>query len=181
MVFVGVLIALALTFFKFFQGVYPRLLGWCLQHKLLFAVIPLSAVVAGGAIWSRMGEEFMPPLDEGSFLYMPTTMPHASIGEALDVVKKLDMAVASIPEVELSVGKLGRVDSSLDPAPISMFENVINYKSEYIVDANGYPAFFRYDAAADAFVRDAQGRLIPDPNGRPYRQWRSHIRTPDDI
>ena len=181
MVFVGVLIALALTFFKFFQGVYPRLLGWCLQHKLLFAVIPLSAVVAGGAMWARMGEEFMPPLDEGSFLYMPTTMPHASIGEALDVVKKLDMAVSSIPEVELSVGKLGRVDSSLDPAPISMFENVINYKSEYLVDANGYPAYFRYDVAADAFVRDTQGRLIPDPDGRPYRQWRSHIRTPDDI
>ena len=132
-------------------------------------------------MWARMGEEFMPPLDEGSFLYMPTTMPHASIGEALEVVKKLDMAVSSIPEVELSVGKLGRVDSSLDPAPISMFENVINYKSEYIVDAHGYPASFRYDAAADVFVRDARGRLIPDPDGRPYRQWRSHIRTPDDI
>ncbi len=181
MVFVGVLIALILTFFKFFQDVYPRLLGWCLQHKLLFAVIPLSVVIAGGAMWARMGEEFMPPLDEGSFLYMPTTMPHASIGEALEVVKKLDMAVSSIPEVELSVGKLGRVDSSLDPAPISMFENVINYKSEYIVDANGYPASFRYNADTDTFVRDAQGRLIPDPDGRPYRQWRSHIHTPDDI
>ena len=181
MVFVGVLIALALTGFKFFQDVYPRLLGWCLQHKLLFAVIPLSVVVAGGAIWSRMGEEFMPTLDEGSFLYMPTTMPHASIGEALEVVKNLDMAVAAIPEVALSVGKLGRVDSSLDPAPISMFENVINYKSEYIVDANGYPTYFRYDTAADEFVRDAQGQLIPDPDGRPYRQWRTHIRTPDDI
>ena len=181
MVFVGVLIALVLTGFKFFQDVYPRLLGWCLQHKLLFAVIPLGVVVAGGAIWSRMGEEFMPPLDEGSFLYMPTTMPHASIGEALEVVKNLDMAVASIPEVALSVGKLGRVDSSLDPAPISMFENVINYKSEYIVDANGYPAYFRYNTVADEFVRDAQGQLIPDPDGRPYRQWRAHIRTPDDI
>ena len=181
MVFVGMLIALALTCFKFFQDVYPRLLGWCLQHKLLFAAIPLSVVVAGGAVWSRMGEEFMPPLDEGSFLYMPTTMPHASIGEALDVVKKLDMAVASIPEVALSVGKLGRVDSSLDPAPISMFENVINYKPEYIVDASGYPVYFRYDIATDAFIRDAQGRLIPDRNGRPYRQWRDHIHTPDDI
>ncbi len=181
MVFVGVLIVLVLTGFKFFQDVYPRLLGWCLQHKLLFAVIPLSVVVAGGAIWSRMGEEFMPTLDEGSFLYMPTTMPHASIGEALEVVKNLDMAVAAIPEVALSVGKLGRVDSSLDPAPISMFENVINYKSEYIVDANGYPVYFRYDTAADEFVRDAQGQLIPDSDGRPYRQWRAHIRTPDDI
>ncbi len=181
MVFAGVLIALSLACFRFFQDVYPRLLGWCLQHKLLFAVIPLSVVVAGGTIWSRMGEEFMPPLDEGSFLYMPTTMPHASIGEALEVVKNLDMAVAAIPEVALSVGKLGRVDSPLDPAPISMFENVINYKSEYIVDASGYPIYFRYDEAAEEFIRDVQGQLIPDPNGRPYRQWRTHIRTPDDI
>ncbi len=181
MVFVGVLIVLSLTCFKFFQDVYPRILGWCLQHKLLFAVIPLSVVVAGGVIWSRMGEEFMPPLDEGSFLYMPTTMPHASIGEALEVVKNLDRAVAAIPEVALSVGKLGRVDSSLDPAPISMFENVINYKSEYIVDASGYPVYFRYDSAIEEFVRDTQGQLIPDWNGRPYRQWRAHIRTPDDI
>ena len=116
---------------------------------------------------SRMGEEFMPPLDEGSFLYMPTVMPHASIGEALDVLKKLDMAVSAIPEVELIVGKLGRVDSSLDPAPISMFENIINYKSEYLVDAAGHPISFQYDPATAEFVRDEQGRLIPDERGRP--------------
>jgi Cu(I)/Ag(I) efflux system membrane protein CusA/SilA len=152
-----------------------------LRHKLLFSLLPLSVVLTGGVIWSQMGEEFMPPLDEGSFLYMPTTMPHASIGEALDVVKKLDMAVSAIPEVELIVGKLGRVESSLDPAPISMFENIINYKPEYIVDAAGHPIFFQYDTVTAEFVRDEQGRLIPDENGRPFRQWRSHIHSPDDI
>ena len=79
----------------------------------------------------------MPPLDEGSFLYMPTTMPHASIGEAQDVLAKLDMAIASIPEVEQVVGKLGRAESALDPAPISMIETVINYKSEYKLNDQG--------------------------------------------
>ena len=68
---------------------------------------------------------------------MPTTMPHASIGEALDVLQKQDMAISAIPEVESVVGKIGRVESPLDPAPISMIETVINYKPEYVVDRNG--------------------------------------------
>jgi Cu(I)/Ag(I) efflux system membrane protein CusA/SilA len=109
-----------------------------------------------------LGEEFMPPLDEGSFLLMPTTMPHASIGEALDQLQKMDMAIRSIPEVDLIVGKLGRVESPLDPAPISMFETVITYKTE-----------FRRDPRT--------GRRVLDDSGRPIRQWRDEIHGPDDI
>ena len=60
-------------------------------------------------------------------------MPHASIGEVMDVLRKQDMAINAIPEVESAVGKLGRVESPLDPAPISMIETIISYKSEYIV------------------------------------------------
>ena len=59
MVFVGVLIAVALFFFKFFQDLYPRLLAWCLRHKRLFLTIPVGVALAGGLIWSRMGEEFI--------------------------------------------------------------------------------------------------------------------------
>ncbi len=128
-----------------------------------------------------LGKEFMPPLDEGSFLYMPTTMPHASIGEAMDVLHFQGKALMAIPEVELAVGKIGRVDSSLDPAPISMIETIINYKSEYLVDADGHRIDFRYDEIAGDYIRDESGELIPDANGRPYRVWRDHIRTPDDI
>jgi len=128
-----------------------------------------------------LGREFMPPLDEGSFLYMPTTMPHASIGEALDVVRKQDMALRAIPEVESVVGKVGRAESALDPAPVAMIETVINYKPEYITDRNGRRVRFRYDEGKREFVRDGNGELIPDPGGRPYRQWRDHIRSPDDI
>jgi Cu(I)/Ag(I) efflux system membrane protein CusA/SilA len=123
----------------------------------------------------------MPDLDEGSFLYMPTTMPHASIGEALDVLQFQDKAFSSIPEIESVVGKLGRVDSPLDPAPISMIETIINYKSEYIVDRNGRRLKFTYDEDRDEFVRDEHGELIPDDDGKPYRQWRDHITSPDDI
>ena len=121
----------------------------------------------------------MPDLDEGSFLYMPTTMPHASIGEALDVLAKLDMAIQSVPEVETVVGKLGRAETPLDPAPISMVETVINYKSEFVLDEKGHRKRFRHEDGE--FVRDERGRLIEDSGGRPYRQWREHISSPDDI
>ena len=131
--------------------------------------------------WRGFGKEFMPPLDEGSFLYMPTTMPHASIGEALDVIQLQDKALMSIPEVELVVGKLGRVESPLDPAPVSMIETVVNYRSEYIVNPEGHWIDFRYDEEKQEFARDERGDLIPDPTGRPYRQWRDHIHTPNDI
>jgi len=128
-----------------------------------------------------LGREFMPALDEGSFLWMPTTMPHASMGEALDVLKYQDLAIASVPEVETVAGKIGRAETALDPAPISMIETIINYKSEYKTDESGRRIDFKYDRNAGEFVRDGNGALIPDRRGRPYRQWRDHIRSPDDI
>jgi Cu(I)/Ag(I) efflux system membrane protein CusA/SilA len=73
------------------------------------------------------------------------------------------------------------VDSALDPAPISMIETVINYKSEYVEDESGRRLLFRYDRGKGEFVRDANGDLVPDRHGRPYRQWRPEIRSPDDI
>ena len=127
------------------------------------------------------GKEFMPPLDEGSFLYMPTTMPHASIGEAMDIIRKQDMALRAIPEVESVVGKIGRAASALDPAPVNMVETVITYKPEYATDKDGRVLLYRYDRKRGEFARDADGKLVPDPRGRPYRQWRDHVRAPDDI
>ncbi|MFA5784622.1 MAG: efflux RND transporter permease subunit [Phycisphaerae bacterium] len=181
LLFIILLIGSVLLFFYIFRRYYTRLLQWCLDHKLVFMSIPFAIIILGGLVWSGLGKEFMPPLDEGSFLYMPTTMPHASIGEALDVLAKQDLAFQSIPEIESAVGKIGRVDSPLDPAPISMFETVINYKSEYITDRNGRPVRFKYDASKNEFVRDEFGELVPDNDGRPYRQWREHIKSPDDI
>jgi Cu(I)/Ag(I) efflux system membrane protein CusA/SilA len=205
---VGILIGGLLGFFRLFQLAYSPLLRRALAHKALFLLFPVLLIVLGGTTWlgfprvfgwmpeamtrSRpaqylahtfpgLGKEFMPPLDEGSFLWMPTTMTHASIGEALDVLEKQDMAFESIPEIESAVGKLGRAETPLDPAPISMIETVINYKSEYRTDTDGRRINFRYDRMTGEFARDEHGELIPDPDGRPFRQWRDHIRTPDDI
>ena len=208
LVFVALLIGGLLLFFRLFQKVYPAILGWCLRHKTAFLSIPSAIIVFGLMVWlgfarvfffvpeglrsnrlwyagvhsfPGLGKEFMPPLDEGSFLYMPTTMPHASIGECLDILQKQDMAFSSIPEIDSAVGKIGRVESPLDPAPISMIETVINYKPEYITDKDGHRIRFRYDRKTGTFARDQNGELIPDRRGRPFRQWRDHIKNPDDI
>jgi len=204
LVFVVGLIGGVLGFFQLFQRAYPALLRWCLDHKLLFLALPALLLAVGLSVWlgfatvfawvpaslrpqaledafPGLGEEFMPPLDEGSFLYMPTTMPHASIGEAHDVLRKLDMAMAQVPEVDEVVGKIGRVDSPLDPAPVSMVETVVTYVPEYATGEGGRRLRFAYDPETGEHLRDPDGELIPDPDGIPLRQWREHIRTPDDI
>lgn len=127
-----------------------------------------------------MEKEFMPALDEGSFLLMPTSMPHSGVDANIRYVQQLDLRVQAIPEVSMVVGKAGRVESALDPAPVSMFENIILYKTEFINDENGYPIRFKVDKEGQ-FIRDKKGDLIPDQKGQYYRQWRDHIKTPDDV
>ena len=87
-------------------------------------------VVQERRILPGIGREFMPPLDEGSFLYMPSLLPQAGLGPAVEVNARQDMAIASVPEVESVVGKLGRAESALDPAPIGMMESIVILKPE---------------------------------------------------
>jgi len=154
------------------------------------------------SVWSGLthafpgvGKEFMPSLDEGSFLLMPTSMPHAGIEQNKRVVQQLDMLMANIPEVELSVGKMGRVESALDPAPISMYENIINYKPEYKLNKKGHRERFKVDDdnrfilhSGDTLTNEealtqgiTEDELIPDESGQYFRNWRQHINSPDDI
>ncbi len=83
-----------------------------------------------GRIFPGLGREFMPPLDEGSFLYMPSLLPQGSLSQAVEVNARQDLAIASVPEVESVVGKIGRAESALDPAPIGMMESIIILKAE---------------------------------------------------
>ena len=89
-----------------------------------------TEIVQETRILPGIGREFMPPLDEGSFLYMPSLLPQAGLGPAVEVNAKQDMAMASVPEVESVVGKLGRAESALDPAPIGMMESIVILKPE---------------------------------------------------
>ncbi|MCO5251905.1 MAG: efflux RND transporter permease subunit [Candidatus Kapabacteria bacterium] len=154
------------------------------------------------SVWSGLthtfpglGKEFMPSLDEGSFLLMPTSMPHSGVEFNRKVVAQLDMLLTGIPEVELAVGKLGRVESALDPAPISMFENLINYKSEYALNEKGHRKRFKTDnknrfilTNGDTLTNEevllrgiSTNELIPHENGSYFRNWRTHIKSSNDI
>ncbi len=179
--FVAGLLLVVLVPLLIFMRYYVPVLRWCMTHRMLFLALPLVLTALGLLAWRSMGKEFMPALDEGSYLYMPTTMPHASVEEATDVVQKLNQAIYAVPEVDEVVGKIGRVESSLDPAPISMLETVVNYKPEYVVDDGGRRLKFQYDEESGSYPRDDSGELIPDRRGRPFRNWREHIRSADDI
>lgn len=180
LLFVGLLVGLVLGFFRYFERVYPRCLREILERKRIFSLAPLSLCLLGllvwlgaptlfhdstqeesqnvisrwvGSVFPGLGREYMPAFDEGAFLYMPTTMPHASIGAAQELMSQLDAAIAEIPEVDRVVGKLGRADTALDPAPISMIESLVTYHPEYRTNE--------------------QGDRV--------RIWRDHIRSKDDI
>lgn len=178
--FIALIAGSLIGFFTMIIHFYKNILWFLLNNKLLFFTTIALVLYSGYRVFERTGQEFMPSLDEGAFLLMPTAMPHAGMEENLKNLKLLDMAVSSIPEVRTVVGKLGRVESALDPAPISMYENMILYHPEYKTDEAGHRLRFRVDDAG-AFVRDSLGRLVEDPRGRYYRNWRDHIRTPDDI
>ena len=162
-------------------------LGWNVRSTRVWSTLAHSL--------PGIGKEFMPSLDEGSFLLMPTSMPHSGVQYNRKVVGQLDMLLTNIPEVALTVGKVGRVESALDPAPVSMFENVINYKSEYILNERGQRMRFKTDGrdrfltlAGDTLDNESaleqgieKSDLIPDARGLYFRNWRSHIQSPDDI
>ena len=108
--------------------IYEPVVRWSLRWK--WSVIGGAAVlvVITVPVFMRLGSEFMPPLYEGSLLYMPTTMPGISIGEAQKLVQVSDRAIKQFPEVDRVLGKAGRADTSTDPAPLSMLETVITLK-----------------------------------------------------
>ena len=200
---------------------YEPILRWALLNKWKFLLLPAFTLVLGWVIWQGfdktfglvaqgfdkigwhapaktfpgIGKEFMPSLNEGSFLLMPTSMPHSSIEKNLQYIETLDKRLSAIPEVEMAVGKWGRVNSSLDPAPVQMFENTINYRSEYVLDENGHRMRFKtnsdgayllkngttYQPEKDAFRIIPVDSLMASDNGEYFRQWRPQIKKPNDI
>ncbi|KZE85085.1 cation transporter [Myroides marinus] len=146
------------------------------------------------ATFPGIGQEFMPSLNEGSFLLMPTSMPHTGIEQNLKFIGTLDKRIQNIPEVEIIVGKWGRVNSALDPAPTQMFENTINYIPEYILNEDGHRERFKVNKKGefelisgktynpkDGFRKVPKDSLITDKDGKFLRQWRPEIKKADDI
>lgn len=107
---------------------YRPLLLRVLRHPK--ATLAIAALVAVAALWplSRLGTEFMPPLDEGDLLYMPSALPGIGAGKAAELLQQTDRMIKTVPEVASVFGKAGRAETATDPAPLEMFETIIQFK-----------------------------------------------------
>ncbi|UCG99360.1 MAG: efflux RND transporter permease subunit, partial [Burkholderiales bacterium] len=111
-------------------ALYRPIINWVLNNKVVTIVAALA--VSAATLWpaARLGTEFMPTLNEGTLFYMPTSLPGMSVTKAAELVQVQDRIIKSFPEVESVIGKAGRALTATDPAPIEMFETVINLKPE---------------------------------------------------
>lgn len=113
---------------------YIPILHWMLEHRKLFLTLPVMILLLGGFAYSKLGKEFMPSLNEGEILYMPVTTPDVSMTKAREILAYIDKKLQEHPLVADAIGKLGRADTAIDPAPISMFETVVK-----LVPKNEWP------------------------------------------
>lgn len=112
----------------FFLRGYRPIIDWALKNRWKTLVTALLVVLSAIPVAGTIGKEFMPPLDEGSLLYMPTTLPDINITEAKRLIQTQDKLIMSVPEVHHVLGKVGRAETATDPAPVSMFETIILLK-----------------------------------------------------
>jgi copper/silver efflux system protein len=115
---------------RFLMKLYNPVVVFVLRHQWLTICAAIALVLFTIPVFSRLGSEFMPPLDEGSLLYMPTTMPGISVTEAQKLLQLQDKIIHSFPEVQTVFGKAGRAETATDPAPFSMMETVIVLKPQ---------------------------------------------------
>ena len=110
------------------ESIYTPILTFCLKWRKSVLAINIVALLIGGLMFTRLGSEFMPPLDEGSILFMPVTLPDVSNAEVKRILQVQDKLIKSIPEVTHVLGKAGRANTATDNSPISMIETIILLK-----------------------------------------------------
>ena len=116
---------------RFLNRIYKPIVTWALVNKKPVILVSIAVVVIGLICGALMGQEFMPPLNEGDLLFMPVLLPGASLTQVMDVMKKQDIIIKNeFPEVEWAVGKLGRAETATDPAPVGMIETIIHLKDK---------------------------------------------------
>ncbi len=113
---------------RFFQAIYLPLIRWCLRHRALMIAANVMFLLLTIPLVFKIGSQFMPPLYEGSSLYMPTALPGISIGSAVTLMQKQDQIIRTFPEVESVFGSVGRSDSATDNAPLDMYDTTIMLK-----------------------------------------------------
>src|SRR5690606_33512017 len=109
---------------------YRPVIGLVLRHRWPTLALALAVLIVSWVPWTRIGGEFMPPLDEGTILFMPTTLPGLSVARAREVLRIQDGALKQIPEVASVWGKAGRAETATDPAGLDMFETTITLRPQ---------------------------------------------------
>jgi Cu(I)/Ag(I) efflux system membrane protein CusA/SilA len=137
---------------------YEPVAVWSLRWKWIVIGAAFALVIATVPVFLKLGAEFMPPLEEGSILYMPTTMPGISVTEAQKLLQVTDRIIKQFPEVERVLGKAGRAETSTDPAPFSMLETVITLKPK----SEWRRAETWYSSWAPAWLKGILRRITPD-------------------
>lgn len=110
------------------ESIYTPILTFCLKWRKSVLAVNIVALLIGGLMFTRLGSEFMPPLDEGSILFMPVTLPDVSNSEVKRILQVQDKLIKSIPEVTHVLGKAGRANTATDNSPISMIETIVLLK-----------------------------------------------------
>ena len=113
---------------RFLHWLYEPVIRWVLKYRKTAIALNVVALLVTIPMIMNMGSEFMPPLDEGSLLFMPVALPSASITEVNRIVQVQDAIIMTVPEVEQVLGKVGKAETSTDPAPVSMIESIVLLK-----------------------------------------------------
>ena len=137
---------------------YQPIAEWSLRRKWLVFAAAIGAVIFTIPVFQKLGSEFMPPLEEGSILYMPSTMPGISITEAQKLLQVTDRVIKQFPEVDRVLGKAGRAETSTDPAPLSMLETVITLRPK----AEWRPVETWYSSWAPEWAKAIFRHFTPD-------------------
>ena len=135
---------------RILEKIYSPIISWCLQGRKTVIGINIIALIIGIGMMFRMGTEFMPPLDEGSILFMPVTLPDVSNSEVKRILQVQDKIIKSVPEVENVLGKAGRANTATDNSPISMIETIILLKPQ---------AQWRAEITKDDIINELNAKL----------------------
>jgi Cu(I)/Ag(I) efflux system membrane protein CusA/SilA len=173
---------------RFLIRIYRPMIKQVLKWRKITIMISLAAIAVTWYPMSRVGSEFMPPLNEGDLLYMPTTLPGISITKAKELLQQTDKIIQRFPEVKSTLGKIGRAETSTDPAPLSMIETVIMLRPEIEFEMVNTPRFFSQwpswlkKPLTWIWPEQVRGKILHEWRKKPidwfYSTWPSLLKAP---
>ena len=155
---------------RFFILIYRPFIRIALKWRKTTVALSIIALLITFSPASKLGSEFIPPLNEGDLLYMPTTLPGISITKARELLQQTDKIIQSFPEVKLTLGKIGRAETPTDPAPLSMIETTITLRPEIEYETETIKRFF---SEWPVWMKKPLTWILPEEkNGKIISQWR---------